>query len=61
MKKLKDGGIHGYIGHLEVIAYPNCEIPYYKVLHTGFTTNIHTIVKKGSYIGTVKFLEYNRD
>lgn len=61
MTELKDGGIHGYVGHLEVIAYPNSEIPWYKVLNNGFTTNVNIRVKKGSYVGVVKFLEYNRD
>ena len=60
MKSIEKAGIHGYVGHLEVITYPNSEIPHYKVLRDGFTTNIHITVKKGTYIGTVTFFEYER-
>lgn len=56
----KNIAISGYIGNLEVIAYPYSEIPYYIVPNDGFTTNVNISIKKGTYVGTVEFLEYKR-
>ncbi len=59
-KHKPDEAVHGYVGHLEVTAYPYSPIPHYTVVRDGFTTNINTTVKKGTYVGTVKFLNYDK-
>lgn len=49
--------IRGYVGFLEVIAFPDSEIPHYVVPRDGFLRHYDEDIKKGTYIGTVKFTE----
>ena len=53
--------IEGYVGHLEVTAFPDSEIPHYVVHNDGFTTNVNILVKKGTYVGTVKFTSLKKN
>lgn len=49
--------LRGYVKFLEVIAYPDDEVPTYTVPSDGFIAYVDEVVKKGSYVGTVEFTE----